>query len=63
MIISIFLIKFSLRMKNKELVMKIQKKLKKEKRLIFKNKKRKLFKNYIQNKFIEIQFRSELMLS
>ena len=63
MIISIFLIKFSLRMKNKEFVMKIQKKLKKEKRLIFKNKKRKLFKNYIQNKFIEIQFRSELMLS
>jgi hypothetical protein len=50
-------------MKNKELVMKIWKRLKKEKRLIFKNQKRKLFKNYIQNKFIEIQYKSEPMLS
>jgi hypothetical protein len=50
-------------MKNRESVMKISKRLKREKRWIFRNQKRKLFKNYIRNRFIEIRFRSEHMLS
>ena len=63
MIISLFLTKFISKMKNRESVMKISKRLKREKRLIFRNQKRKLFKNYIRNRFIEIRFRSEHMLS